>query len=285
MFGRSSAGASSLASVTWWTSDLPHPGPRPGRAARRRRDRWWVGGPLRAQRRRRRPLRPRSRCGAQGRRGARQRPAGLRPPDRRAAAEPKARCSSSTVPTTLSPAADFVQESAPERLALKQAMLAGASRAADASVVFGSSTSGLLPTELQRDMDASRAARRRSPVQPGLPPAARRDRRRRGDRRHRHRSRRRRVPVGRDAAARRAQGDRRVHRRPAARGAVARGAVAGERRRGDGVGDRRRDPLRRRPAVELHGDVPHLPDRRAARQACGTSWSSSARRCSGRGRS
>jgi carnitine 3-dehydrogenase len=48
--------------------------------------------------------------------------------------------------------ADFVQESAPERLALKQAMLADASRAAAASVVFGSSTSGLLPTELQRDM-------------------------------------------------------------------------------------------------------------------------------------
>jgi carnitine 3-dehydrogenase len=48
--------------------------------------------------------------------------------------------------------ADFVQESAPERLALKQAMLAGASAAADPSVVFGSSTSGLLPTALQRDM-------------------------------------------------------------------------------------------------------------------------------------
>ena len=49
-------------------------------------------------------------------------------------------------------AADFVQESAPERLDLKQAMLAGASRAADESVVFGSSTSGLLPSDLQRDM-------------------------------------------------------------------------------------------------------------------------------------
>jgi carnitine 3-dehydrogenase len=48
--------------------------------------------------------------------------------------------------------ADFVQESAPERLALKQAMLAGASAAADPAVVFGSSTSGLLPTDLQRDM-------------------------------------------------------------------------------------------------------------------------------------
>ncbi len=46
-----------------------------------------------------------------------------------------------------------MQESAPERLALKQAMLADASRAAGASVVFGSSTSGLLPTELQRDME------------------------------------------------------------------------------------------------------------------------------------
>ncbi len=49
--------------------------------------------------------------------------------------------------------ADFVQESAPERLALKQAMLAEASRATGGSVVFGSSTSGLLPTELQRDME------------------------------------------------------------------------------------------------------------------------------------
>ncbi|HEX4982633.1 MAG TPA: L-carnitine dehydrogenase [Ilumatobacteraceae bacterium] len=48
--------------------------------------------------------------------------------------------------------ADFVQESAPERLDVKRAMLADASRAAGASVVLGSSTSGLLPTDLQRDM-------------------------------------------------------------------------------------------------------------------------------------
>ena len=47
---------------------------------------------------------------------------------------------------------DFVQESAPERLQLKQELLARASKAAPAHVVFGSSTSGLLPTELQRDM-------------------------------------------------------------------------------------------------------------------------------------
>ena len=48
--------------------------------------------------------------------------------------------------------AHFVQESAPERLELKQQLLATASRVAGPDVVFGSSTSGLLPTEMQRDM-------------------------------------------------------------------------------------------------------------------------------------
>ena len=47
---------------------------------------------------------------------------------------------------------DFVQESAPERLDLKQRILGAASAAADPAVVFGSSTSGLLPTEIQRGM-------------------------------------------------------------------------------------------------------------------------------------
>ncbi|MEY4231555.1 MAG: hypothetical protein RLZZ362_2404 [Actinomycetota bacterium] len=47
---------------------------------------------------------------------------------------------------------DFVQESAPERMELKQELLRRASAVAPAHVVFGSSTSGLLPTELQRDM-------------------------------------------------------------------------------------------------------------------------------------
>lgn len=47
---------------------------------------------------------------------------------------------------------DFVQESAPERLELKQSLLQRASTVADAHVVFGSSTSGLLPTLLQRGM-------------------------------------------------------------------------------------------------------------------------------------
>jgi len=47
---------------------------------------------------------------------------------------------------------DFVQESLPERLELKQKVLAQASKAAAPDTVFGSSTSGLLPTEIQRDM-------------------------------------------------------------------------------------------------------------------------------------
>ncbi|MCT8973571.1 carnitine 3-dehydrogenase [Microbaculum marinisediminis] len=49
-------------------------------------------------------------------------------------------------------AADFVQESLPERLDLKQAVLAAASRAAGDDVIFGSSTSGLLPSDMQKDM-------------------------------------------------------------------------------------------------------------------------------------
>lgn len=47
---------------------------------------------------------------------------------------------------------DFVQESAPERVELKQELFARASRAARPQTVFGSSTSGILPTLLQRDM-------------------------------------------------------------------------------------------------------------------------------------
>jgi carnitine 3-dehydrogenase len=48
--------------------------------------------------------------------------------------------------------ADFVQESAPERADLKMALLARASRAAHPDIVFGSSTSGLLPSTLQSQM-------------------------------------------------------------------------------------------------------------------------------------
>ncbi len=45
--------------------------------------------------------------------------------------------------------ADFVQESAPERLELKQELLAAADRAAPADAIICSSTSGLRPTDLQ----------------------------------------------------------------------------------------------------------------------------------------
>ena len=48
--------------------------------------------------------------------------------------------------------ADFVQESAPERLELKQALLAEADAAAAPGVVIASSTSGLLPTLLAAQM-------------------------------------------------------------------------------------------------------------------------------------
>jgi carnitine 3-dehydrogenase / betainyl-CoA thioesterase len=49
--------------------------------------------------------------------------------------------------------ADFVQESAPERVELKRDLLAAASRAARPDTVFASSTSGLRPTLLQSAMD------------------------------------------------------------------------------------------------------------------------------------
>jgi carnitine 3-dehydrogenase len=48
---------------------------------------------------------------------------------------------------------DFVQESAPEREDVKRALLAAACRAAGPGVVFASSTSGLLPSRLQADME------------------------------------------------------------------------------------------------------------------------------------
>jgi carnitine 3-dehydrogenase len=48
---------------------------------------------------------------------------------------------------------DFVQESAPEREDLKRSLLAAACRAAGPGVVLASSTSGLLPSRLQADME------------------------------------------------------------------------------------------------------------------------------------
>jgi carnitine 3-dehydrogenase len=47
---------------------------------------------------------------------------------------------------------DFIQENIPEQLALKRRVLAEVSRHAPADVIIASSTSGLTPTDLQRDM-------------------------------------------------------------------------------------------------------------------------------------
>lgn len=48
--------------------------------------------------------------------------------------------------------ADWIQESVPERLELKRGVLTKIDAAADPKALIGSSTSGLMPTELQRDM-------------------------------------------------------------------------------------------------------------------------------------
>jgi carnitine 3-dehydrogenase len=50
--------------------------------------------------------------------------------------------------------ADFIQENIPEQIELKQRVLAEASRHAPADVLIASSTSGIMPSDLQRDMQA-----------------------------------------------------------------------------------------------------------------------------------
>ncbi len=55
-------------------------------------------------------------------------------------------------PAEAAAGSDFVQESAPERMQLKQSLLAEASAAAPPTVVLASSTSGLLPSVLQTGM-------------------------------------------------------------------------------------------------------------------------------------
>src|SRR6202034_586779 len=49
---------------------------------------------------------------------------------------------------------DFIQENIPEQLELKQRVLADVSQCAPPDVIIASSTSGLMPSELQRDMQA-----------------------------------------------------------------------------------------------------------------------------------
>jgi len=65
---------------------------------------------------------------------------------------PKGRLSFTTDLTEMAARADFIQENIPEQLELKQRVLGEVSRHAPSDVVIASSTSGLMPTELQRDM-------------------------------------------------------------------------------------------------------------------------------------
>ncbi len=67
---------------------------------------------------------------------------------------PKGKLTFTTDMRTMAQRADFIQENIPEQLPLKQRMLAEVSRDAAADVIIASSTSGLTPTDLQRDMVA-----------------------------------------------------------------------------------------------------------------------------------
>ncbi len=67
---------------------------------------------------------------------------------------PKGKLAFTTDLKVMAARADFIQENIPEQLALKQRMLAEVSRHAPPDVLIASSTSGLTPSDLQRDMTA-----------------------------------------------------------------------------------------------------------------------------------
>lgn len=67
---------------------------------------------------------------------------------------PKGRLSFTTDLHSMAERVDFIQENIPEQLELKQRVLADVSRHAAADVIIASSTSGLMPSDLQRDMVA-----------------------------------------------------------------------------------------------------------------------------------
>jgi carnitine 3-dehydrogenase len=67
---------------------------------------------------------------------------------------PKGKLSFTTDLQAMAREVDFIQENIPEQLELKQRVLAEISRHAPADVIISSSTSGLMPSELQRDMAA-----------------------------------------------------------------------------------------------------------------------------------
>jgi carnitine 3-dehydrogenase len=67
---------------------------------------------------------------------------------------PKGTLSFTTDLAAMARQVDFIQENIPEQLELKQRVLAEVSRMAPPDVLIASSTSGLMPTDLQRDMQA-----------------------------------------------------------------------------------------------------------------------------------
>src|ERR1035441_3602482 len=67
---------------------------------------------------------------------------------------PKGKLSFTTDLKVMAQRADFIQENIPEQLPLKQRMLAEVSRHAAPDVIIASSTSGLTPSDLQREMVA-----------------------------------------------------------------------------------------------------------------------------------
>src|SRR6202171_3656792 len=67
---------------------------------------------------------------------------------------PKGKLSFTTDLHAMARQVDFIQENIPEQLELKQRVLADVSHHAPADVVIASSTSGLMPSDLQRDMQA-----------------------------------------------------------------------------------------------------------------------------------
>ncbi len=69
-------------------------------------------------------------------------------------------------------AAEFVQESGPERLDIKQALYAQLGAILPPSVIIGSSTSGLMMSDIQADLHDTRTHCNWPPVQPSISFAA-----------------------------------------------------------------------------------------------------------------
>jgi hypothetical protein len=143
--------------------------------------------------------------------------------------------------------ADWIQESVPERLDLKQDVYAEIEAAAGPDALIDrSSTSGFKPSELQEA--APRPAGFSSPIPSTRSTCCRWSNWSRGEANPGatiERARAILTGIGMHPLHR-PQGDRRPRRRPLPRGGLARGAVAGQGRHRHHRGDRRRDPLRLR---------------------------------------